>query len=73
MNRDNRFRGGGVFLWLAYLLLLLALVEKIVNWNGQTLRFMDYSPGRLVEFAAVSVLFCIAHALLGMAGGKRKD
>jgi hypothetical protein len=51
-------------LFIAALLFFgLAAAEKIANLNGQTLVFIDYTPGRLVEFAAIMLLFVITVTL----------
>ncbi len=39
---------------------LLAVAEKIANMNGQTMSWIDYSAGRILEFAAILLLFVIA-------------
>jgi len=48
---------------VALLVFVMALVEKVANMNGQTLAFMDYSPGRLLEFAAILLLFVVTVTL----------
>ncbi len=44
----------------ASLLLLVALIEWIIEWFGYRLASMPYQPGRLLEFAAILVIFVIA-------------
>lgn len=44
-------------------LFFLAIAEKIANMNRQTLSFMDYDPGRLLEMAGILLLFVIAVTL----------
>ncbi len=41
----------------------LAVFEKLANLNGQTLSFINYEPGRLLEFAAIMLLFVITVTL----------
>ena len=48
---------------LATLLFVLAGLEKAANMTGQTLTFIDYAPGRLLEFAGIMLLFVIAMTL----------
>ena len=43
----------------AFLLLCVAVVERINNFFGYTLP-LGYTPGRLLEFAAVLLIFIIA-------------
>jgi hypothetical protein len=47
----------------ALLLLALAVVEKIANLNGQTLSFIQYEPGRLLEFSGLIMIFVISVTL----------
>lgn len=44
----------------AGILFLFAAVEKVANAAGYTLVGQVYSPGRLVEFSAIMVLFVVA-------------
>ena len=48
---------------VALLLFALAVVEKIANLNGQTLSFIQYEPGRLLEFSGIILLFVITVTL----------
>ena len=41
----------------------LAVAEKVANLNGQTLSFMEYEAGRLLEFAAIMLLFVVTLTL----------
>lgn len=47
----------------AGLLFALAIIEKIANATGHTIIGQAYAPGRLLEFAAIMVLFVIATLL----------
>ncbi|HKQ61393.1 MAG TPA: hypothetical protein VJS92_08870 [Candidatus Polarisedimenticolaceae bacterium] len=52
-----------VFFAAAFGLLGLVLVEKAVNLAGFTIlssRYLNYSTGRLLEFASVLLLFVLA-------------
>ena len=48
-----------VFVIGAFVLLALAILEKVVHLFGYTLLREFYSPGRLLEFAAVGLLFVV--------------
>ncbi len=48
-----------VFFVGAFVLLALAVFEKAVNLCGYTLLREAYSPGRLLEFAAVGLLVVV--------------
>ena len=43
----------------AFLLLVVAVAEKAANVGGYTIIGQAYAPGRLVEFAAILLLFVI--------------
>ena len=47
----------------AMVFFVMAVLEKIANLNGQTLIFINYEPGRLLEFAAIMLLFVITVTL----------
>ena len=49
-----------LFFIASFLLLLLAVVEKVTNLAGSTFLGGSYTPGRLLEFAGVMLLFVIA-------------
>ncbi len=50
-----------VFFVAAFVLLVLAVAEKIANIQGYTLVSSGgYAPSRLLEFAVVSLVFVIA-------------
>jgi hypothetical protein len=44
----------------AGLLFVFAIAEKIANAAGYTIINQAYAPGRLLEFAAIMVLFVVA-------------
>lgn len=44
----------------AFLLAGLAVWEKLANFMGYTVLQGQYAPGRLLEFAAVALLFVVA-------------
>ena len=52
-----------IFLLGASLLLLVAIVERVVNLFGYTILRNAYSGGRVLEFAAVLLIFVIALTL----------
>ncbi|MBU0740848.1 hypothetical protein KKA85_04240 [bacterium] len=60
---------------VAMLFFFLAVFEKIANLNGQTLSFINYEPGRLLEFSAIMLLFVITVTLrrIRKETGKRRD
>ncbi len=47
----------------AGILFAVAVVERVANLAGYTLVGGAYSPGRLIEFAAIMVLFVVALVL----------
>jgi hypothetical protein len=49
-----------IFFVVAFLTLMLAIVEKIFNLAGYTIVGGQYTPGRLFEFSAILLLFVIA-------------
>jgi len=48
------------FFVISLLLVLLALWEKLIRLFNWTMTFMPYLPGRLVEIAALLMIFVIA-------------
>ena len=58
-----------LFFLAALLLFTLAVVEKIANWTGYTLIGQIYPPGRLMEFAAMMLLFVLALTGIPPTGG----
>lgn len=49
-----------VFFLAAFVLLALAVVDRFITWFGYTILGGTYSAGRLLEFAAIMLLFVIA-------------
>ena len=56
---------------LAFLLAALAMLEKVANLLGYTI-LGEYSPSRMLELAAVALLFVIALLLREMRDGSRR-
>jgi hypothetical protein len=48
-----------IFFAGAFVLLAIAVLERLANWGGYTILRGAYDPGRLMEFAAVALLFVI--------------
>ncbi|HAK96302.1 MAG TPA: hypothetical protein DCM87_15245 [Planctomycetes bacterium] len=61
-----------VFVAGAFVLLVLALLEKFINLCGYTLLREFYTPGRLLEFAAVGLLFVVVLLLRQIRDGMKK-
>jgi hypothetical protein len=49
-----------VFFGLAFVLLAIAVIERVALWSGYTVLRGQYDPGRLIEFAAMLLLFVVA-------------
>ncbi len=49
-----------VLFFAAFLLLAAAVLERIVNYFGYTFLGANYTPGRMLEFAGIMLLFVIA-------------
>ena len=45
---------------VAAILLVLAVWDWVLGWFGYQLSWVPYEPGRLLEFAAILVIFVIA-------------
>ena len=52
-----------LFFAVASLLLILSVLEWVLRWFGYTLSFLEYTPGRLLEFAAIMMVFVIVALL----------
>jgi hypothetical protein len=61
-----------LFFFGAFVLLLLAMMEKVVNWFGFTILRDTYRAGRLLEFATILLIFVIAILLRQMREELRK-
>lgn len=49
-----------VFFLAAFLLLALAVLDRVVTWFGYTVLGAGYTAGRLLEFAGMMLLFVLA-------------
>jgi membrane protein YdbS with pleckstrin-like domain len=49
-----------VFFLAAFLLLAIAVLERLVSFVGYTILGSAYTAGRMLEFAAIMLLFVIA-------------
>lgn len=49
-----------LFFTAAFALLGLAVLERLAEWFGYTILRNTYSSGRLLEYAAIMLLFVIA-------------
>jgi hypothetical protein len=49
-----------VFFFAAFLLLAVAVLERLVNYFGVTFLGATYTPGRMLEYAGIMLLFVIA-------------
>lgn len=58
-----------VLFGLAFVLAALAVIEKVANVLGYTM-LREYSPSRLLELAAVALLFVIALLLREIRDGR---
>jgi hypothetical protein len=58
-----------VFFLAAFVLLALAVVDRVVAWFGYTILGAAYSAGRLLEFAAIMLLFVLALLVRQMRDG----
>lgn len=61
-----------LFFWGALVLLLIAIAERAVNLFGYTILWGIYTGGRLLEFAAVFLIFVIALTLQEVRDALRK-
>ena len=52
-----------LFFFGAFVLLVLALIERIANASGYTILQQTFGAGRLLEFAVVLLVFVIAAQL----------
>ena len=49
-----------VLFFASFLLLGIAVLERLVNFFGFTVLGTSYTPGRMLEFAGIMLLFVIA-------------
>jgi len=61
-----------VFFTLSFLFLIVAVIEKLANISGYTLVGAHYTPGRMLEFAAIMLLFVITLQLRNIREELRK-
>ena len=52
-----------VLFFAAFLLLVIAVVERLVNYAGYTILGSSYTAGRMLEFAGIMLLFVITIVL----------
>ena len=52
-----------LFSAIALLLLLVALVDRFIRLFGFTLSWINYTPGRILEFSAMFMILAIAFTL----------
>ena len=52
-----------LFFGAAFVLMGIAVLEKLVNLNGYTILGAHYTPGRMLEFSGILMLFVIAMLL----------
>jgi hypothetical protein len=57
----------------AFVLFGVAIVERLVNLGGYTILSRHYTPGRLLEFAALILLFVIALLLRSIREELRRE
>lgn len=55
-----------VFLWGAFALLALAVLEKIANLTGQTIIGVSLRPSELATYATMLAVFAVALLLVGI-------
>lgn len=46
-----------IFFAVAFLVLVIAIIDWLLRMGGTTLSFISYQPGRLFEFAAILMIF----------------
>ena len=49
-----------MFFFAAFLLLAIAIVDRLVSFFGYTILGSAYTAGRMLEFAAIMLLFVVA-------------
>ena len=52
-----------LFFGVAFVLLGIAVLEKLVNMNGYTILGAHYTPGRMLEFSGILLIFVVAMLL----------
>jgi len=61
------------FFGLSFVLLVIAVVERLSNALGYTVLGQKYTPGRLLEFAGILMLFVVALLLRTIRDEIRKN
>lgn len=52
-----------IFFFVAFFLLLIAILERVVLQFGYTILQATYTPGRLMELSAILLIFVVAMLL----------
>jgi len=61
-----------LFFFGAFFLLVLAVVERVALSLGASLLLESFEPGRLLEYAAILMIFVIAILLRQIRGSSRR-
>ncbi len=73
MNLDKLLSAvSRLFFWGALVLLVIAIAERVVNVFGYTILRGAYTAGRMLEFAAVLLIFVIAMSLQQLRDSLKK-
>ena len=51
---------GRIFFFVAFVMVCIAILDKLLRFSGWSISGMPYEPGRIFEFAAIMVTFVIA-------------
>lgn len=62
-----------VFFFAAFLLLVIALVDRFINFFGYTILTGGYTSGRMLEFAALMLIVVIAVQLRQIREGLKSE
>ncbi len=62
-----------LFFFAAFVLLVLAVAERLANFFGYTILREAYAAGRLLEFAAVLLIFVVALTLRQLRNEMRNE
>jgi hypothetical protein len=62
-----------LFFGMAFILLALSVLEKVLGWVGASIFQGAYTAGRLLEFSALLVVFVIAFLLRQIREELRKS
>jgi len=58
--------------FVAFIMMVVAVWDWIIRLFGYTLSWLPYQPGRLLEFAAIMLIFVIAVLLRQIRDATRK-